>query len=103
MARARRTTPDARDKKYERLAQWAGLRVGDSVDVEGVAGRGLSFSFLAHVRNRETNESWVEVVGGRNGKRDVRSFRPEQIYQAGALKKAKSQPSLADQPGLPLL
>jgi hypothetical protein len=103
VARTRRTTEDARDKKYERLTEWAGLRAGDPVDVDGVAGRGLSFSFLAHVRNRETDESWVEVVGGRNGKRDVRSFRPEQIFQKGALKKTKSQPSLADQPGLPLL
>jgi hypothetical protein len=88
--------------KYERLTEWAGLRSGDPVDVEGVSGRGLTFTFLAHVRNRETDEVWVEVVGGRSGRRDLRSFRPEQIYQAGALRKSNRPPSLAEQPGLPL-
>ena len=97
----RKTVVDTRAAKYDRLETWAGLRVGDAIDVDGVAGRGLTFTFMAHVTNKATGESWVEAAGGRSGTNAVRSFRPEQVYAKGTLKKAGAV-SLADQPGLPL-
>ncbi len=103
MAKKRAAKPDAREQKYDRATSWSGLRAGDPIDVEGVPGRGITFTFLAHVTNRATNETWVEAVGGRDGRRDVRSFRPEQIFPRGALKKKGTGLSLAEQPGLPLI
>lgn len=93
---------DARAEKYDRLTAWAGLRAGDPIDVAGVAGRGLAFTFVAHVTNKATGESWVEAAGGRAGTSAVRSFRPEQVYAKGTMKRAGAV-SLAEQPGLPLV
>jgi len=83
------------------LSAWSGLRAGDPVDVDGVAGRGLQFCFSAFVTNRATGETWVEVIGGRSGDRKVRSFRPDQVFPPGALRRRGGTASLADQPGLP--
>ncbi|MEI6700275.1 MAG: hypothetical protein WCL38_00775 [Actinomycetota bacterium] len=99
----RTAKPDAREQKYDRATAWSGLRAGDPIDVDGVPGRGITFTFLAYVTNRATNETWVEAVGGRDGRRDVRSFRPEQIFPRGALKRKGAGLSLAEQPGLPLI
>jgi hypothetical protein len=84
----------------KRTTNWAGLRAGDAVQVDGTRLRGASWSFVAHVANVETGEEWVEVVGGRSGDRAVRSFRPDQIYAASA--RIGHDPSLAAAPGLPL-
>jgi hypothetical protein len=84
----------------KRTTSWAGLRPGDSVRVEAPRMRGATWSFVAHVANRETGEEWVEVVGGRTGDRAVRSFRPDQLYAASA--RPGRDPSLAQAPGLPL-
>jgi hypothetical protein len=83
-----------------RTTRWAGLRPGDPVQVEGTRLRGASWEFVAHVVNGETGDEWIEVVGGRPGDRAVRSFRPQQLYAAGA--RPGHDPSLADAPGLPL-
>ena len=83
-----------------RTTRWAGLRPGDQVLVDGTRLRAASWQFVAHVRNGETGEEWVEVVGGRPGDRSVRSFRPQQVYAASA--RPGRDPSLADAPGLPL-
>ena len=83
-----------------RTTQWAGLRPGDPVQVEGTRLRRASWAFVAHVTNDETGEAWVEVVGGRAGDRAVRSFRPDQLYAPAA--RPGRDPSLADAPGLPL-
>jgi hypothetical protein len=83
-----------------RASRWAGLRQGDPVQVEGTRLRGASWEFVAHVTNKETGESWVEVVGGRAGDRSMRSFRPDQLYAPAA--RPGHDPSLADAPGLPL-
>jgi hypothetical protein len=83
-----------------RSSRWAGLRPGDPVQVEGTRLRGASWEFVAHVVNGETGDEWIEVVGGRPGDRAVRSFRPRQLYAAGA--RVGHDPSLADAPGLPL-
>jgi hypothetical protein len=83
-----------------RATQWAGLRAGDPVQVDGTRLRGASWSFVAHVTNGDTGEAWVEVVGGRGGDRAVRSFRPDQVYATSA--RPGRDPSLAEAPGLPL-
>jgi hypothetical protein len=83
-----------------RSTRWAGLRPGDPVQVDGTRLRGASWHFVAHVTNRETGETWVEVVGGRAGDRSVRSFRPDQLYAPTA--RPGHDLSLADAPGLPL-
>jgi hypothetical protein len=83
-----------------RNTRWAGLRPGDPVQVDGTRLRGAYWEFVAHVTNGETDEVWVEVVGGRAGDRAVRSFRPDQLYALTA--RPGRDPSLDDAPGLPL-
>jgi hypothetical protein len=87
-----------------RSERWAGLRRGDPVDVSGTRLRAASWSFMAHVRNTESGEEWVEVVGGRPGDRNVRSFAPGQVFphSAHSARAGQSSPSLADAPQLPL-
>lgn len=85
-----------------RLSTWAGLVEGDAVDVGGEARRGAAYTFVAHVRNARTGEEWVEVVGGRGGRRTVRSFAPDRIYPPGGLASRRRAPSLACAPQLPL-
>lgn len=91
-----------------RNERWNGLRPGDAVRVADTAMRGDRWEFRAHVRNRHTDDEWVEVVGGRSGDRSVRSFSPERIYPApsreGSRRRARSgeAPSLAAAPQLPL-
>jgi hypothetical protein len=87
------------DGHLERTEQWHGLRPGDPVEIAGVAGRGLSWAFRAHVHNRRNGTEAVEVVGGRPGQRQVRSFRPDQVYPVGG--RRHGRPSLADAPLLP--
>ena len=70
------------------------------MQVEGTRLRGASWAFVAHVTNGETDETWVEVVGGRTGEHSVRSFRPDQLYAPSA--RPGHDPSLDDAPGLAL-
>ena len=81
---------------------WAGLRNGDPVRIEGIRMRMASWTFLAHVENRETGEQWVEVVGGRSGDRKLRSFHPEQVFPQGNGRTTRRAASLAEAPQLPL-
>jgi len=90
--KARATGPPGHLLRSER---WAGLRPGDAVEVAG-SRRGSAWTYVAHVRNTVSGEEWVEVVGGRPGAHDMRSFRLEQIHAPGA-----KGPSLADAPRLP--
>lgn len=83
-----------------RQQRWAGLTPGQAVDVAGER-RGATWVFVAHVRNARTGDEWVEVVGGRSGDRNVRSFPPERIFPAGGLGPVR-RPSLAEAPQLPL-
>jgi hypothetical protein len=71
----------------ERHSEWHGLREGDPVVVEKELRQ--NFVFVAHVRNTNSGEEWVEVRGGKNGDMKTRSFRPEQIYPPAAKKGAK--------------
>ena len=64
--------------------------------------RSHHYEFVAYVRNAATNDSWVEVRGGRRGENKDRSFRPDVIYpgssrQGGHVKGL----SLVDAPQLP--
>lgn len=84
---------------------WAGVRAGDPVAVAGTRRRGATWAFRAHVRNARSGAEWVEVVGGRQGDRALRSFRPDQVYPVvGRRRRAGSggPASLAEAPQLPL-
>lgn len=81
---------------------WAGVRRGDPVTVEGTRLRSATWTFVAHVRNTATDDEWIEVVGGRPGDRNLRSFRPDQVYPPRAGGRASGAPSLAQAPQLPL-
>jgi len=91
----------------ERSGTWNGLRAGDPVVVRGVAMRGATWEFRAHVVNTKNGTESVEVVGGRPGDRTIRSFGPERIYAAKGRRPSPTtavagQLSLADAPQLPL-
>lgn len=105
MAARRRRTPVGPEPRGHlvRTDEWAGLRPGDPVDVAGTRLRSATWAYVAHVRNAQTGDEWVEVVGGRPGEHALRSFRPEQVYPpgTGAGRRAGSA-SLADAPRLPL-
>lgn len=79
---------------------WNGLRPGDPVEIAGPAARGATWRFQAHVRNTKNEAESVEVVGGGPGEYHVRSFRPDQVFPPGGLR--RGGPSLADAPQLPL-
>lgn len=103
MARApggRRRTAPAAPEHLQRSDRWNGLRRGDPVDIDGVAGRGLAWTFQAHVHNSRNGTEAVEVLGGRPGQQHVRSFRPDQVFPAGG--RRRGAPSLDEAPQLPL-
>lgn len=95
----RRSTAKAPDH-LERTDRWNGLRRGDPVEIDGVAGRSLSWTFQAFVRNARNGSEAVEVLGGRPGQQLVRSFRPDQVFPVGG--RRRGTPSLDDAPQLPL-
>lgn len=100
MAPRRTRSPRAALPEHlRRTDHWNGLSAGDPVDIDGVAGRGLTWTFQAHVRNERNGSESVEVVGGRPGEWRVRSFRPDQVFPVGG--RRSGRPSLADAPGLP--
>jgi hypothetical protein len=97
--RKRKELPPPLPGHIHRSDTWNGLRAGDTVEIDGVAGRGQKWTFRAFVTNDNNGAESVEVVGGRVGERKVRSFLPEQVYPVGARKAGKL--SLADEPMLP--
>jgi hypothetical protein len=103
MARPRRrgATPPERVGNLERSPRWAGLRAGDAVTISEMRLRGATWSFVAHVRNVESGEEWVEVVGGRAGDRATRSFPPERVFPPSSNASASSDVSYAQAPQLP--
>jgi hypothetical protein len=100
MARRQKTTVRALPGHLHRSEAWNGLRPGDPVEIEGVAGRGLHWAFQAHVRNERNGAESVEVVGGRAGEHHVRSFLPDQVFPVRR-RRAAGAPSLAEAPRLP--
>ena len=101
MARRRKTTVQALPGHLHRTESWNGLRPGDPIEIEGVAGRGLTWEFRAHVRNERNGAESVEVVGGRPGEHHLRSFLPHQVFPVRG-RRAGAVPSLAEAPRLPL-
>src|SRR5579864_4149034 len=97
MARRRRAVAPVLPDHLERSETWNGLCAGDEVEVPGIA-RGATWKFQAHVRNTRNGTESVEVVGGGPGEHHIRSFRPDQIFPAGA--RRRGAPSLADAPQL---
>lgn len=88
-----------------RSDRWNGLRPGDAVRVGDLHQRGVSWEFRAHVRNPRNGHESVEVVGGRQGDRRLRSFAPDRIFpvSSSAGRPGRGgEPSLADAPRLPL-
>ncbi len=79
------------------------MRRGEAVEVIDTGLRSAKWEFVAHVRNLVTGDEWIEVVGGKQGDRVLRSFRPERVF-APAHKQGRRGPrsSLADEPRLPL-
>jgi len=100
MAR-RKTTVQALPDHLRRTDRWNGLCPGDPVEIAGVAGRGHSWVFRAHVRNERNGTESVEVAGGRPGERHVRSFLPDQVFPVRS-RRGQPVPSLAEAPQLPL-
>ena len=102
----RRRVPEATaqpSSNLRRVSAWAGLRIGDPVEVSGTRLRSAKWEFVAHVRNIATGDEWVDAVGGKPGDRKVRSFHPEQVFPPSKKRgRSRTQPSLADAPRLPL-
>jgi hypothetical protein len=95
--------PVSRPGHLRRSPEWAGLREGDAVVVDGAKERRMRWCFVAHVVNERTNEEWIEVRGGRAGEAKGRSFRPEQIYPGNARRGSRLVlASLASAPQLAL-
>lgn len=94
----------------ERSERWNGVRVGDRVIVSGLHDGGADWEFRAHVLNRRNGTESIEVVGGRAGNRQVRSFAPSRIFAITGSGRPRhrgdrgiaDRPSLAEAPQLPL-
>ena len=100
MTRRRKSTVQALPDHVRRSETWHGLRPGDAVAIAGVAGRGHSWVFRAHVRNERNGAESVEVSGGRPGEHHVRSFHPDQVFPLRS-RRGAAGPSLAQAPQLP--
>ena len=76
--------------------------------ISGLSMRGVSWSFRAHVLNRNNGTESIEVVGGRPGDRAIRSFEPGRVFAAtgsgrgkGPARATAGELSLAEAPQLP--
>ena len=64
--------------------------------------RSAQWQFVAHVRNTNTGDEWIDVVGGRPGDRKLRSFSPDRVFAPAAGQgRRNARASLADEPMLP--
>ena len=89
--------------KLQRESVWAGVRQGESVEVTDTGLRSAKWEFVAHVTNVVTGDEWIEVVGGKDGARVLRSFRPERVFAPDNQRRRRGpRSSLADAPRLPL-
>jgi len=93
----------------ERSDSWNGLRRGDPVMVSGLRIRGAQWEFRARVMNHKSGTEFIEVIGGRDGDRTIRSFGPDRIFavtgknrRGDADKSTAGRLSLAEAPQLPL-
>ena len=89
--------------KLQRESVWAGVRRGESVEVTETGLRSAKWEFVAHVTNIVTGDEWIEVVGGKDGARVLRSFRPERVFAPDKPRRKRGpRSSLAEAPRLPL-
>lgn len=106
MTTRRKRVPQAAGQpagKLRREPAWAGVRRGEIVEVTDTGLRSATWEFVAHVRNIETGDEWIEVVGGKDGERVMRSFRPERVFAPAQRGDRRGpRPSLSDAPRLPL-
>jgi hypothetical protein len=49
---------------------------GTELSIQGERGR---FKFIQHIYNPKIDVEWIDVVGGKKGVKEVRSFRPTQV------------------------
>lgn len=49
---------------------------GTEVSIKDERGR---FQFIRHVYNPNVDVEWIDVIGGKKGVREIRSFRPDRI------------------------
>jgi len=52
------------------------LENGTELSIQGERGR---FQFIRHVYNPNIDVEWIDVIGGKKGVREMRSFRPDKI------------------------
>jgi len=52
------------------------IEKGTELSVKGERGR---FQFMRHVYNPNIDVEWIDVVGGKKGVREIRSFRPDRV------------------------
>lgn len=57
----------------------ATVTAGGDVTIDGAGG---SFTFRSLVTNTVTGETWVDVHGGANGRREARSFAADRVAVA---------------------
>lgn len=69
--------PDA--TQAYRLHEWNGIKSGQYVNVRGVGIKpGMRFYFVAFVR-AESGDTFVEAIGGKRGKANMRYFHPDNV------------------------
>ena len=104
MIRRRRVAPATNQSstRLQRKSEWAGVHKGETVEVIDTGLRSAKWEFVAHVRNLATGDEWIEVVGGKDGDRVLRSFRPERVFAPAQQGRRGPRSSLVDEPRLPL-
>ena len=58
------------------IANGRHIEKGTELSIQGERGR---FRFVQHIYNPRIDVEWIDVVGGRKGVKEIRSFRPELI------------------------
>jgi len=59
---------------------------GTELSIQGERGR---FKFVQHVYNPELDVEWIDVIGGKRGVKEFRSFRPERVKRVHYKKKLR--------------
>jgi hypothetical protein len=60
---------------------------GTELSIQGERGR---FKFVQHVYNPRIDVEWIDVIGGKLGVKEFRSFRPTQIKRVHYKNKIRS-------------
>lgn len=62
------------------------LERGTELSIQGERGR---FKFVQYVYNPELDVDWIDVIGGKRGVKEFRSFRPERVKRVHWKKKLR--------------